>query len=106
LRIARHFAQAAGYRFGGGLPLGGGGVVTAERSLDEERPPVAHVVRAISLAAVALAAGDPVPGAALEALLHPPLPEVLYRLIADLGFRWQAHSHGTSQHALRSRPFE
>jgi NAD(P)H-dependent FMN reductase len=106
LRIARHFAHAGRYRFGGGLPLGGGGVVTAERSLDEERPPVAHVVRAIALAAAALSSGEPVPGPALEALLHAPLPDQLYRFMGDLGFRWQAHALGTSQRELRARPFE
>jgi len=106
LRIARHFARAAGYRFGGGLPLGAGGVVTPESSLDEERPPLTHVVRGISLAAEALTSGEPVPASALEALLHPQLPEVLYRIIADLGFRWQARSLGTSQRELRARPFE
>jgi multimeric flavodoxin WrbA len=106
LRITRHFARAAGYRFAGGLPLGAGGIVTPERSLDEERPPVAHVVRAITLAADALASGYAVPTSALESLLHGFLPEALYRLIGDLGFRWQAHALGTSQRELRARPFE
>ncbi|HEV8547643.1 MAG TPA: hypothetical protein VGQ57_01425, partial [Polyangiaceae bacterium] len=105
LSITRHFARAAGYRFAGALPLGGGGVVTPEQSLDDERPPVAHVVRAITLSAAALANGDPVPVAALDAILRPPLPDVLYKLIADLGFRWQAHQKGTTQRGLRARPF-
>jgi multimeric flavodoxin WrbA len=105
LRITRHFAHAARYRFAGGLPLGGGGVVTPQRSLDEERPPVAHVVRAINLAAAALTSGSALPASALEALLDPTLPQALYRLMGDLGFRWQAHALGTSQRALRARPF-
>lgn len=105
LRITRHFARAARFHFAGGLPLGGGGVVTPDRSLDDERPPVAHVVRAIALSVPALAQGAPVPVAALDALLHPPLPGVLYKLIADLGFRWQAHRKGTGQRELRARPF-
>jgi multimeric flavodoxin WrbA len=106
MRVARHFAHAAGYRFGGGLPLGGGGVVAPGQLLDEERPPLTHVVRAISLSAAALANGESVPSTALEALLHPPLPEVLYRVIAGLGFRWQARALGTPQRELRARPFE
>lgn len=106
LRMARLFARVAGYRFAGGLPLGGGGIVTPQQSLDEERPPVAHVVRAITLAADALTSGSAVPASALESLLRPPLPEALYRLMGDLGFRWRAHTLGTSQRELRARPFE
>jgi len=106
LRSTRLFARAAGYRFAGGLPLGGGGVVTPERSLDEERPPVAHVVRAITLAADALSSGSAVPASAVESLLHPALPDALYRFMGDVGFRWQAHALGTSQRELRARPFE
>jgi NAD(P)H-dependent FMN reductase len=105
LRITRHFAETAQYRFAGGLPLGGGGVVTPEQSLDDERPPVTHVVRAIGLSAAALANGEPVPAAALEAILRPSLPGFLYELIAALGFRWQAHQKGTAQRELRARPF-
>jgi multimeric flavodoxin WrbA len=105
LRITRHFARAARFHFAGGLPLGGGGVVTPEQSLDDERPPVAHVVRAIALSVPALAGGGPIPVAALDALLHPPLPGALYKLIADLGFRWQAYQKGTRQRELRARPF-
>ncbi len=105
LRMLRHFSRSAKYRFAGALPLGGGGVITPDVSLEEERPPVSHVVRALRLAAPALAQGLPVPEAALEAIVKPPLPEFVYKLAADLGFRWQAHQRGTSQRALRARPF-
>jgi hypothetical protein len=107
VRIARQFAALANYDFAGALPLGGGGVLTPERKLElaDERPPVGHVVRALALTAPALAMGLPVPDAALQAIVEPPLPEVLYRLIADLGFRWQARRQGTAQRELRARPF-
>ncbi len=105
LRIARHFASAAHYRFAGALPLGGGGVVTPSVSLTEERPPVSHVVRALALAAPALAQGVPLPPEALEAIVAPPIPDFVYRLAGDLGFRWQAHQLGTAQRALRATPF-
>jgi multimeric flavodoxin WrbA len=107
VRIAREFAAVAGYDFAGALPLGGGGVLTPERALelDEERPPVGHVVRALALTVPALALGKPVPDAALQAIIEPPLPDALYRLIADLGFRWQARRQGTAQRELRARPF-
>jgi len=107
VRIARQFAALANYDFAGALPLGGGGVLTPDRSLEpgEGRPPVGHVVRALDLTAPALALGGPVPDAALQAIIEPPLPDVLYRLIADLGFRWEARRQGTAQRELRATPF-
>jgi multimeric flavodoxin WrbA len=107
VRIAREFAATADYDFAGALPLGGGGVLTPGRELEleEERPPVGHVVRALTLAAPALATGKPVPDAALQAIIESPLPDVLYRLIGDLGFRWRARREGTAQRELRAKPF-
>ena len=105
IRITRHFAVAAGYGFAGALPLGAGGTVTPDRDLDEPRPPVTHLVRALDLTADALAAGRVVPEAALDEIVTPPLPDVLYRLAGDLGFRWQAHLNGTAQRELRATPF-
>ena len=105
IRITRHFAAAAGYRFAGALPLGAGGTVTSERNLDEPRPPVAHVVRALELTADALMVDGCVPQTALDEIIKPPLPDAMYRLVADMGFRWQAHQHGTRQRELRATPF-
>lgn len=105
VRIARHFADAAGYGFAGALPLGGGGTVTPDRDLAEPRPPVAHLVRALTLAADALANGGSVPEAALTEIVTPPLPDGVYRFAGDLGFRWQAHRLGTAQADLRATPF-
>jgi len=105
IRIARHFASAAGYGFAGALPVGAGGMVTPDRDLDEPRPPVTHLVRALDLTAEALAAGGAVPETALDEIVRPPLPAALYRLAGDLGFRWLAHVKGTAQRELRATPF-
>jgi hypothetical protein len=105
LRMSRHFAQAAGYHFAGALPLGGGGVVTPERSLAEGHPPVQHVAAAVKLAAPALAAGESVPECALQQMLQPPLPNAVYRFMGELGFRLEAYRHGTLQRDLRRAPF-
>jgi multimeric flavodoxin WrbA len=106
LSIARHFAQQAGYTFGGGLPLGGGGVVTPDRNLDEPRGPVAHIVRALDLAAPALAQTGRLPAMAIEAITRPVVPDAFYRLMGDLGWRWQAHQNGLAQHELHARPLD
>ena len=105
VRILRHFAEDAGYWFAGALPLGGGGVIQPPQPLDVEQPPVAHVVRALRLTIPELATGRGVPAAALEAIVQPSLPGFAYRLMADLGFRWQAHLLGTRQRDLRAKPF-
>lgn len=106
LRIARCFCQAAGYSYAGGLPLGGGGVVTPETSLDDAHGPVAHVARALDLAAPALARGDAVPEEALAEMMRSPMPDALYRLAGDLGFRRLAHRLGVPQRELRACPFD
>lgn len=106
LRIARHFADAGGYAYGGALPIGGGGVVQASMDLREAHGPVAHIVRALDLAAPALARNQVVPAAALESSASSVLPDVAYRLIGELGWRWQAHQHGRSQRDLHARPLD
>ncbi|MCA9632190.1 MAG: flavodoxin family protein [Myxococcales bacterium] len=106
LRIGRHFADAAGYAFGGALPIGGGGVVQPQEGLREPHGPVAHIVRGLDLAAPALARNQVVPDAALQEVTRPLLPDALYRLIGDLGWRWKAHENRLSQRDLRARPLD
>ncbi|MCA9674359.1 MAG: NAD(P)H-dependent oxidoreductase [Kofleriaceae bacterium] len=106
MRIAHHFATQARYHWAGGLPLGGGGVVKPDVPLDEQHGPAAHVHQALVAAATPLAGGDVVPGAALRLMARSPLPDVAYRLIGDLGWRYQVHQHGLSQRALRARPLD
>ena len=106
LRIARHFADRAGYHWAGALPLGGGGVVDPEHPLDDRDGPVEHVKRALDLAAAALAHGADIPAAAIAQMSAAPMPDALYRLAGDLGWRYQAYKHGIAQRALRARPLD
>jgi multimeric flavodoxin WrbA len=106
LRIARHFADEAGYAWAGGLPLGGGGVVTSGSDLEHANGPTAHVVEALDLAVPALAAGNVVPREAIEAMARAPMPDAFYRLMGDLGWRWQAHQNGVPQKELHARALD
>jgi len=106
LRIARHFAERAGYQWAGGLPLGGGGVIDPKVALDDQHGPTEHIKRALDVAAVALGRGDGVPMEALELMMESPLPDVAYRVIGDLGWRYQAHRNGLAQRALKARPLD
>jgi multimeric flavodoxin WrbA len=106
VRIARHFAGNAGYHWAGALPLGGGGMVNPKVPLDDQHGPAEHIKHALDLAAAALARGDNVPTAALEAMIKPPLPDVLYRLVGNLGWRYQAYRSHMHQNELSARPLE
>jgi hypothetical protein len=104
MRIAGHFCARAGYRWAGGLPLGGGGYLKPTVPLDEQHGPAEHVKRALDVAAAALIHGGDVPEAAIELMMKSPLPDAAYRLLGDLGWRYQAYQHGLAQRELRARP--
>jgi len=106
LRIARHFCARAGYRWAGGLPLGGGGTVNPEIALDAQHGPVQHVKRALDAAAPPLARGEGVPPAALALMMKSAIPDAVYRVMGDLGWRYRAHRNGLRQRALRARPLD
>ena len=106
VRIARHFAEQAGYAWSGALPLGGGGIVAPDAALDAPHGALRHVVRALDLAAPALAAGRALPPEAIPLMATAPMPDALYRRVGDLGARWQAHRNGLPQSALHDRPLD
>jgi multimeric flavodoxin WrbA len=104
-RILRHFAERAGYSFVGGLALGGGGMM-ASGTLEEPHGPVVHVAEALDLTVHALACGQSLPETAIERMAFAPIPDAAYRLMGDLGWRWQAHTHGLEQRELVARPLD
>jgi hypothetical protein len=63
-------------------------------------------VEALDLAVPALAAGNVVPREAIEAMARAPMPDAFYRLMGDLGWRWQAHQNGVPQKELHARPLD
>jgi hypothetical protein len=93
LAICRQFAREAGFTWAGGLGIGGGGLVVGKPL---ERPPglIRRAVRALDLAADALADGRPIPDAACEAVARPLVWPWLYRLVGNFGFRREAGKHG------------
>lgn len=101
--MLRHFSVAAGYTWVGGLPLGGGGAVNARVPLHEQHGPAEHVTQALDLAVATLVAGEAVSGDAIERMATSPMPDMLYRLGGDLGWRYQAYQNGLTQAQLRER---
>ena len=106
LQIGAHFARAAAFQWAGGLPLGGGGVVDPLVPLDEQHGPREHIKRALDAAAASLAKGGGVPPEALAAMVQAPFPDAAYRVMGDVGWRYQAWQHGVAQSALRARPLD
>ncbi|MCB1018282.1 MAG: NAD(P)H-dependent oxidoreductase [Bryobacterales bacterium] len=106
LRIARHFAASAGYGWAGGLALGGGGAIDPAKPLDEQRGPAQHVKAALDLAGPALARGQAIPRQAIDAMAAAPMPDALYRLAGDMGWRYQLYKNGLRQAQLFARPLD
>ncbi len=106
MRIARHFSARARYAWAGGLPFGAGGMVMPDTDLDAPHGPTAGVVRALDLAAKAIAEGGALPAAAIESIAKPAMPEVLYRIAGDVGWRWQAYQNGLAQRELHEHPLD
>jgi len=100
LAICRQFAREAGFRWAGGLSVGGGGVIGG-RPLAKLGRLVRPVVQALDLSAAALAEERPVPEEAQELLSRPLVAPWLYRLVANFNFRREARRSGA---ALRARP--
>ena len=93
LAICHEFAAEAGFRWAGGLALGGGGAL-AGRPLAQAGGMVRHAIRALDLAAESLAAGQPLPEEAIAAMEQPMMPARLYTLVGGLGWRMQALRNG------------
>lgn len=106
LRIGRHFSAATGYRWAGALPLGGGGALNPLTPLDAQHGPAAHVAAALDEAVPCLARGEAIPPSAVERMATAPIPDAVYRLMGDLGWRYQAYRNRLSQRALRAQPLE
>ena len=106
LRVVRHFAQSASMGFAGGLPLGGGGSIVG-KSLDTPgHGAAAHVVQALDAASISLVRFGQVSPEAISAMVERPMPDMMYRLAGDVGFRWAARNAGVSQGDLRNRPLD
>jgi len=104
LAICRRFAQESGFEWAGGLGLGMGEAIGG-RPLKEAGGMVRHVVKALDLAADALAAGLPLPEGAVRLMAKPFLPRWLYILMGNRGWKRRARKHGVSS-SLDARPYE
>jgi len=103
LAICRRFAAEAGFRWAGGLGLGGGGAVEGRR-LGQAGGMVRDLRQALDLAAAALADGHAIPHDACDLFARPLMPSGFYRLPANVRFIVQAWKSGVLSR-LRARPY-
>lgn len=103
LAICRQFAKEAGFRWAGGLALGGGAPFSGKPL--EEAGGMAHkVIAALDTAAAALAQGQPIPDEAVAALANPVMSPRFYTLMGGMGWRLEGLRNGVYRQ-LRARPF-
>jgi multimeric flavodoxin WrbA len=104
LAICSQFARQCGLTWMGGLSLGAGEGVVHGRPLAELDGRAVPLKASLSLAADALAKGDPVPQSAMDRLAKPSIPKWAYTLMGQ--FRWAsaARRYGM-QGRLRRRPY-
>lgn len=107
LSILRRFAQESGFRWAGGLALGGGGAIDS-RPLKSVGGMVKNAIKSLDSAASALAAGKEIPQEAIELIAMPMMPKWMFPLFPLLGgmmWRKQAKKFGT-QKRLNDCPYE
>ena len=105
IALCAEFARSAGFEWMGGLSLGAGeGMVHAE-PLDKLGRQGAPLRKALEVAAVELAAGEPVSDKAKELLTRPLMPVWMYKLGGTVGWKMKSRKFGT-QKLLREKPYQ
>jgi multimeric flavodoxin WrbA len=114
LAICQEFAAQSGIAWTGGLALGAGGVIGGQPLNMTKRsgPPAKHVIRALDLAAAALAEGSPVPAQAVRLMAKNPFPFMpfalwrwIYLRFGGKGFEREAARNGVSRERLLDQPY-
>lgn len=104
LGIYKCFAKEAGFDWAGGLAIGGGGVI-AGKPLEKMGGMVKNIIKSLNLTADALLLGKAVPEEAVKLIKKPMMPNWLYFLGGNFGWKLQAKKFGVHK-KLDQRPFE
>jgi multimeric flavodoxin WrbA len=104
LMICELFANQAGFNWGGGLSLGGGGMINGT-SLSDMGGQTRTIKLALELASKALIEGKPIPQDAQELISKPVIPGWLYRLFGNFGWIQGSKKYNT-QSQLKNKPYQ
>ncbi|MFX1411532.1 MAG: NAD(P)H-dependent oxidoreductase [Promethearchaeota archaeon] len=101
-QICRIFAEDCGFIWKGGLALGQGGSIGGIPLL-ERGGMVRNVVKGLDITAQALTEGKEIPQEAIDLFSKKFIPNSLYNMIVNLGWRRQAGKYGTKK--IRGKPY-
>ena len=104
LAICSEFSRQIGFNWMGSLALGGGEGLVHGMPLDEMDGRATRLKQALSLAAEALAKGQPIPHSAQDLFSKPFIPNWIYKLIGDYGWKQQSKLYGM-QKELKRQPY-
>jgi hypothetical protein len=103
IAICRKFAQETGFKWAGGLALGGGEAIKG-RPLLEVKGMARNAIKSLDLAADSLAGGKPVSQKAIQIMAKPFIPKWIYILLGGMRWNKEAKRHGVHK-KLSDRPY-
>jgi hypothetical protein len=104
IAICANFAHKAGFHWAGSLALGAGEGMVHGVPLNELDGRVTPLMKALDLAAEALAQGGLIPEEAQKLWAKPFIPGWMYRLMGVYGWRQQAKQYGMERN-LKRQPY-
>lgn len=103
LQICRQFAQEANLEWIGGIPIGGGAMLSGT-SLENAGGRGRHVRPALEILAEALSNGDSIPEESIVTVKKSVIPKRLYLMIAHSGWKKMAESNQV-QDRIKDQPY-
>ncbi len=103
LAICQNFARECGIKWGGGLSVGMGGLISGA-PLEKLGGMVRKLTKALNLTAEAIIDDEVLPEEAIKMAATPFMPNWLYRLMGNIGWIMQAKKYGMSK-KINNRPY-
>ena len=104
LRICRRFADETGFKWGGGMNVGGGAAIDG-RPMEESGGMTVKLRKALDLAAEPIGRGEPVPKEIEEQVAQQLYPAWINTTFGGTGWRHQARKNRVYG-SLKARPYE
>ncbi len=104
IEICRNFTVEAGFKWAGGLPVGGGGSIDG-KPLEKLPGFIRGVMSALDLAAASLSKGESISEEAIALIRKPIMPKWLYILGGNFGWKSKAKKNKV-KHRIKDRPYD
>ncbi|MHA2392687.1 MAG: NAD(P)H-dependent oxidoreductase [Promethearchaeota archaeon] len=103
LQICRIFARDCGFKWKGGIALGGGGAI-AGIPLEEKGGMVRNVISGLDQSAHSLSMDQEIPQETIDLLSKKFIPYPIYRIFGNLGWKLQARRLGARKR-MKDKPY-